>query len=58
MNREACEREKSELGRKEMKEVRHGMGKARQWEEKKLVWWELGGSEDDGEERESISVPH
>lgn len=58
MNREDCEKEKSELGREEKKEVRHGMGKSRKWEEKKLVWWDMGDPEDDGMQREMTSVPH
>lgn len=57
-HREDCKRGKSELGRKEKKEVRHGMGKSRKWEEKELVWWDVGDPEDDGEEREITSVPH
>lgn len=57
MHREDCEREKSELGRKEKKEVRHEMGKSRKWEEKELVWWDVGDPDDDGEEREITSVP-
>lgn len=58
--RERIRREKSELGRKEKERVRQRMRKGKEIgrKKRKAIRWDTVGTENDGEERQNIIVPH